>query len=84
MKGVNLKPIDMLRTMAIIAGHVWYIATAWRDVNEYNNFGIVLFGQVILTGALILSIMDNIGYAPKFRGVIRDSLLRFFNWVEGR
>ena len=62
---VNTKPIDIIRTLAIVAGLVWYVMTAWKDVRDLNNFGYVLFGQILLVLALMLSIMDNFGFYAK-------------------
>lgn len=79
------KPIDIIRTMAIIAGHFWYYHTAWRDVNQYDNFGIVLFGQILLSVALIASIMDNLGLAPRIIPKSwRDALSDWFDKIQGR
>lgn len=80
---VNLKPLDIIRTITIIGGHIYYYHTAWRDVPIYHNLGPVIFGQFLLTFALTLSVMDNFGYAPKIRGKLREKLLQFFDWIQG-
>ena len=80
---INLKPLDIIRTVVIVIGHFVYYHTAWRDVDQYDNFGIVLFGQILLSIALVLSLLDNFDIAPKLPRKIYDALLRFFDWIQG-
>ena len=79
----NLLPLDIIRTVVIIGMHIAYALTAWRDFREYDNLFFVIFGQCLLSIALIMSIMDNFGYAPKLPKKIHNALLRFFDWVQG-
>jgi hypothetical protein len=80
---INLKPLDIIRTVVIVIGHFVYYFTVWQDWKETSGLFWAIFGQLILSIALIMSILDNLDIAPKLPRKIYDAMLRFFDWVQG-
>ena len=76
--------LGVVRTIAIIAGIVWYYHTAEADVSIYNNRGIVTFGWVILSGALVLSILANFNVNLKLPRTWHDRLSAWFDKIQSK
>lgn len=78
------KIIGYIRTVAIIAGMVWYYHTAEADVELYNNRAIVTIGWVILSGALLLSVLANFNVSIKLPKKLHDRLSDWFDKIQSK